>query len=63
MEGSNPYTQKYILEFLQKKNDSRHQSELERINAQYIDLVVVNLYPFEKFLRKEILQRMNVSKI
>jgi len=33
---------------LAKKNDSRHQSELERINAQYIDLVVVNLYPFEK---------------
>ena len=33
---------------LAKKNDVKHQKEMKKLNIPNIDLVVVNLYPFEK---------------
>ena len=35
-----------------QKERLRHQSELKKINANYIDLVVVNLYPLKNFKKK-----------
>ncbi len=45
VKSLHPYIHSGILA---KKKDSNHQKELKRINIPFIDLVVVNLYPFEK---------------
>ncbi|WP_269622339.1 bifunctional phosphoribosylaminoimidazolecarboxamide formyltransferase/IMP cyclohydrolase [Prochlorococcus marinus] len=37
---------------LAKKSDSSHQSELKEQNIPFIDLVVVNLYPFKETIEK-----------
>ena len=37
---------------LAKKDDVNHIKELKKINASFIDLVVVNLYPFEEISKK-----------
>ncbi len=33
---------------LARKNNKKHENDLKKINVPYVDLVVVNLYPFEK---------------
>ena len=38
---------------LAKKNNVNHQKQLERSNINFIDLVVVNLYPFEEIINKD----------
>ena len=38
---------------LAKKNDKNHIKELKKIKAPFIDLVVVNLYPFEKVVKNQ----------
>ena len=37
---------------LAKRNNLNHKKELKRIDALFIDLIVVNLYPFEKVSKK-----------
>lgn len=38
---------------LNVRNDVNHQDELNKLNIQNIDLVAVNLYPFEKVIENE----------
>ena len=38
---------------LAKKNNQKHQETLNELNISKIDLVVVNLYPFEKTIEKD----------
>ena len=37
---------------LAKKDDLNHKKELKKINVPFVDLVVVNLYPFEKVIEE-----------
>ena len=43
---------KIYLGLLSEKYNDAHQSDLARLSAQPIDMVVVNLYPFEKTVAK-----------
>ena len=36
------------------RNSKKHKNELKEKNIQNIDLVIVDLYPFEKFIKKKI---------
>lgn len=44
---------KIYLGLLSEKYNAAHQSDLARLSAQPIDMVVVNLYPFEKTVARE----------
>ena len=44
---------KIYLGLLSEKYNDAHQSDLARLSAQPIDMVVVNLYPFEKTVAKD----------
>ena len=47
---------------LAKRNDQKHERDVEKNNIELIDLVVVNLYPFKKKLKKNV-PGMKQSKI
>ena len=44
---------KIYLGLLSEKYNDAHQSDLKRLSAQPIDMVVVNLYPFKQTVAKE----------
>ena len=44
---------KIYLGLLSEKYNDAHQSDLKRLSAQPIDMVVVNLYPFQQTVAKE----------
>ncbi len=54
VKSLHPYIHSAILA---KKDDPTHKKELEKINVPFIDLVVVNLYPFE-----EVIDQTNSTK-
>ncbi len=49
VKSLHPYIHSGILA---KKSDFNHKKELEKINVPFVDLVVVNLYPFEKVINE-----------
>ncbi|MDD4598009.1 MAG: bifunctional phosphoribosylaminoimidazolecarboxamide formyltransferase/IMP cyclohydrolase [Lentimicrobiaceae bacterium] len=53
---------------LAKRNDQTHQSQLKQYNIPYIDLVIVDLYPFEETLatgasENEIIEKIDIGGI
>jgi phosphoribosylaminoimidazolecarboxamide formyltransferase/IMP cyclohydrolase len=53
---------------LAKRNDQIHQSQLKQYNIPYIDLVIVDLYPFEETLatgasENEIIEKIDIGGI
>ena len=41
-----------IYSSLYKRNDKKHKRQFNKLNIPNIDIVVVNFYPFEKYLNE-----------
>jgi AICAR transformylase/IMP cyclohydrolase PurH len=44
------YIQKFMAVFLLKADDKEHQDQIKKEDIDFINLLIVNLYPFEKKL-------------